>query len=373
MRVEYARDGSIRYFRSDAADREEYSYRRPFILELELTRRCNLQCVHCYADAKDRRFDDELTLEEITRVLDQAVAVGIPEVSLTGGEVLLHRNFFDVIDESLARQRNVRFVTNATMLDDGGLAELCKRPVKLITVSLDAISPGVHDEIRGPDSHARAMRNVRRLIDAGFRVSIITAFSRMNVDEFDPLLKFCVEQQLDWQVQMVSAKGRCRKDITLSPREYYELGEKVSRAYTSQIPINLIPMDDMATFSGFFPLAALSGTWQGMCTGGLLNLFIRANGDVTPCSALAFPECVVGNVRGDSLVDICKEERCKTNLAWLSAESRTGACAACRFLRECRGGCPEILLSMCAKRTENEYCYYRIEEDDILGKVLHHA
>ena len=373
MRVEYAPDGALRYLRSDANEHEEYSYSRPFILELELTRRCNLQCVHCYADAKDCRFDDELKHDEITRVLDQAVDVGIPEISLTGGEVLLHRNFFDVIDESLSRQRNVRFVTNATMLDHDCLIELCKRPIKLITVSLDAISSEIHDKIRGPDSHAQTMRNVYSLFEAGFRVSIITAFSKMNIKEFDPLLHFCMQHQLDWQVQIVSAKGRCNKDITLSPKEYYELGEKVAQAYTSEIPINLIPMDDMATFSRFFPLSSLSGTWQGMCTGGLLNIFIRANGDVTPCSALAFPECVVGNVRRDSLLDICKEQRCRRNLEWLSTESRTGTCASCQFLRKCRGGCPEILLSMCAKRTENQYCYHRIEESDILNKVFDHA
>lgn len=373
MRVERSAEGSPRYFRYEAAGQEEYSYRRPFILEIELTRRCNLRCVHCYADAREHRFDDELGREELVRVLDEAVAIGIPEVSLTGGEVLLCDHFLATIDESLRRQRNVRFVTNATLLDDAWIAELCQRPIKLITVSLDAIAPEVHEEIRGPDSHARTLRNIRGLMDAGFRLSIITAFSRKNAGEFDRLLDFCVQNRLDWQVQIVSAKGRCNKGITLSPDEYYALGEKVARAYASALPINLIPMDDMATFSSFAPLCALSQTWQGMCTGGLLNLFVRANGDVTPCSALAFPECVVGNVRRDSLADICREERCRRNLAWLNAGTRTGACAACRFLPACRGGCPEILLSMCAGRTENEYCYHRIEEDRMLRKVLNHA
>ncbi len=372
MRVDLAPDGSLRYFRCDTDEVEEYSYCRPFILELEITRRCNLKCVHCYADAKDCHFDDELELEHILRVLDQAVELGIPEISLTGGEVLLHDHFLDIIDESLIRNRNVRFVSNATLLSGESLEQLCKRPIKLITVSLDAITPEVHDDIRGTDSHARTMRNLHSLIEAGFRISIITAFSKKNVEEFDALLAFCVQHKLDWQVQIVSAKGRCSKKITLSPEEYYALGEAVAQAYASNLPIHVIPMDDLATFSSFSPLSLLSGTWQGMCTGGLLNIFVRANGDVTPCSALAFPECVVGNVRRDSLVDICKEKRCQKNLEWLNIQTRTGACASCRFLQQCRGGCPEILLSMCHNRTENEYCYYRLEQSDILSKVFSH-
>ena len=103
---------------------------------------------------------------------------------------------------------------------------------------------------------------------------------------------------------------------------------------------------------------------------GLLNLFVRANGDVTPCSALAFPACIVGNVRRDPLRAVCEEERCRHNLEWLRPETLTGQCATCPFRAECRGGCPEILLSMCRNRTENEYCYHRIESERIVAEAL---
>lgn len=110
------------------------------------------------------------------------------------------------------------------------------------------------------------------------------------------------------------------------------------------------------------PAAHQARTWQGRCTGGLLNLFVRASGQVTPCSALAFPSCTVGDVRHESLVDICRQAHCKDVLAWLEAESRTGACAGCLHFDRCGLGCPEILLSMCSDRSESEYCYHRIEQ-----------
>jgi len=359
-------NGTKRYFRSDDSEQEEYSYKKPFILELEITRRCNLKCVHCYADADDCHFDDELSFAQFSQVLEDGRELGIRELSLTGGEVFLHPDFLKIIDTGLEKNFHVRFVTNATLLTDHLLDELCIRPIKMITVSLDSINPHIHDEIRGSGSNKAAIEGIAKLRNAGFKISIITAFSSINICEFDPLLKYCIENDFDWQVQLTSAKGRCHKGITLSPEEYYRLGQKVASAYVDDLPINIIPMDDLATFSLFPPLNILSSTWQQMCTGGLLNIFVRANGDVTPCSALAFPESIVGNLHHDSLKDICIEERCKSNLSWLSPENLTGACQGCTFIDKCRGGCPEILISMCKQRTENEYCYYRIEQNDII-------
>lgn len=368
--VEPAPGGGVRYLRADDPRREEYSYRKPFILELEITRRCNLRCIHCYARAEDREFPDELALAEVRAVLDDGHELGIRELSLTGGEVFLREDFLDIVDAGLERSYNVRFVTNATLLTDGLLARLCARPIKLITISLDAATPEAHERIRGVGTHAPAVRGIERLADAGFCVSIITAFSSINLSQFDALLDFCVAHRVNWQVQITSAKGRCAKSITLSPEEYYALGEKVAAAYVADLPISIIPMDDLATFSHFAPLSRLSETWQGRCTGGLLNIFVRADGDVTPCSALAFTECVVGNVRRDSLRAICLQERCRSVLAWLTPEALTGACAECPFKQDCRGGCPEILLTMCRERTENDYCYHRIEQDRILREAL---
>ncbi|MBU1239290.1 SPASM domain-containing protein, partial [Myxococcota bacterium] len=230
--------------------------------------------------------------------------------------------------------------------------------------------PVAHEKIRGKGSHAPATANILKLKEAGFNVSLITAFSTLNLDDFDDIFQFCLQHGFDWQIQMTSAKGRCSSRITLTPDEYYTLGEKTAALYAQKLPINIIPMDDLATFSHFAPLNRLSETWQGMCTGGLLNLFVRANGDVTPCSALAFPQCIVGNIRKDSLRDICLEERCKHNLSWLDSASRKGVCAECPFLDQCQGGCPEILLSMCEDPAENLYCYHRIEQERILKDLV---
>lgn len=371
MIVEQDQDGTVRYFRAQTDEKEEYGYNRPFILELEITLHCNLSCAHCYAHAQKSPDKNQLSLSEIERILDEAVELGIPELSLTGGEVLIHPKFFDIVDAGVNRGLNVRFVTNGTLIDEKILSQLCLRPIKLITVSLDGCAPTVHEKIRGLGTFLDTRRSILRLKDAGFNVSVITAFSRLNLQDFEGIYEFVVQNRLAWQVQLVASKGRCSKDIVLSPDEYYELGQKIATKVSSEDFIDIIPMDDMVTFSHFEPLKGLCETWQGRCSAGMLNLFVRANGDITPCSALCFEENVVGNIRSDSLIDVCKEERCKINLSWVHSKSnKTGACKDCPFWEKCYGGCPEMLLSMCRERTENEYCYHRIEQQRILNELF---
>jgi radical SAM protein with 4Fe4S-binding SPASM domain len=170
---------------------------------------------------------------------------------------------------------------------------------------------------------------------------------------------------VDWQVQTTSVKGRCPAGRVLDPDGYYELGTKVSESIASSPPINVIPMDDLATPSRFAPLDRLGRTWQGCCSGGKLNLFVRADGSVTPCSALAFEPFVVGRLAADGsgLEALCRERRCEAALrSFNDPGTLEGACRRCPHAARCRGGCPEIQVTMCGGRRENRYCFWPVEE-----------
>ena len=340
-----------------------FDYERPFILELELTWRCNLKCFHCYVEATESKHCEELTLAEVKTIIDDAVELGTTELSLTGGEVLLREDLPEILAYGHQSSMGLRFVTNGSLLDESWMERLAPYPIKLVTVSLDAFDREIHNEIRGVDCYGATMDGINRLIDNGYRVSIITAFCRDNLPDFDNVLNFCIEKGLDWQVQMTSVKGRCPKERVLDEEEYYELGTKVAQAIVDKPPINIIPMDDLATFSRFHPLDVLSQTWQCGCSGGRLNLFVRADGSVTPCSAISFEPFVVGNVRETRLRDLCRQRKCAETLkTWLSVDELQGQCARCPNKERCLAGCPEILCTMCASRHENRYCYWAIEE-----------
>lgn len=356
-----------RYYKP-GTDRE-FTYRHPYILELEITWACNLACPHCYVDAP-RVCPNELTYGEICRVLQDAHEAGMRELSLTGGEVCCRPDLPEIIHAGRGAGFPVRLVTNGTLVTPEVARSWREAGVQLVTVSLDAMDPAVHDAIRGSGSFRRTMAGIDALQGAGIPVSLIAAFSRINLGQLEGLWEFARSRGMVLQVQMVSGKGRMPKEMLLSPEEHYRLGEEIARIFEGH-PHRIVPMDDMVTPSSRHPLSLLFGTWQKRCTGGILNVFVRANGDVTPCSALALPENVVGNVREPGgFARILEEERCRSNLAWCHARNLQGMCAACPHAQVCHGGCPDILLTMCRSRHENEYCYHRFEMRSIMDALL---
>ena len=343
-----------------------YDYKRPFILELELTWKCNLKCYHCYVDAAEDTRCNELTFDEIKKIIDDGVDIGISELSLTGGEVFLCDHFFETLKYGHKKGMGLRFVTNGTLITDEIIERLKNLPIKLITISLDADDKDTHNKIRGCDCYSETVTTIDKLLGSGYRISIITAFSKDNLPFFDKTLQFCKDRKIDWQVQMTSQKGRCTMEHLLTPDQYYQLGEQVASAIYKGLPMHIIPMDDLATFSRFFPLSILSSTWQEGCSGGKLNMFVRADGSVTPCSAISFEPFIAGNIRDTNLKTICEKEMCKPCMKeWLDPSLLTGTCSTCPHKEVCRGGCPEILCTMCDSKRENKYCYWKIEEERI--------
>jgi MoaA/NifB/PqqE/SkfB family radical SAM enzyme len=144
-------------------------------LWLELTDRCNLRCVHCYADASPTASRPALEIEHWERVLDQAASLGAWWVQLIGGEPLLagKERLFAVIARARAlRFRVIEVFTNATLLDDACAGFFRENGVN-VAVSVYASRPEVHDGItRSAGSFQRTMAAIERLKTRGVPVRV---------------------------------------------------------------------------------------------------------------------------------------------------------------------------------------------------------
>ena len=269
-------------------------------LLVHLTRRCNLACRHCYL-GEEQRVD--LPVEQVKRLLEEFEAGGGLRLLLSGGEPLMHPDFWEI--DALLPQFDLRAVllTNGTLIDGEAAARL---HVHEVQVSLDGIEES-HDALRGEGSFAAALAGLRAAKAAGLQISVASTVNSLNLNDFDQLERLVRElDPWQWNIDVPAHAGRLA--------ERPELQAPLAEATR---------VLDHAFASGSH------GDNEGYACGAHLAA-VMPDGDVVKCGLLT-------EVRGGSAGDGLQN-------AWRSLPhpqtSLLGEdCRACEALAECRGGC----------------------------------
>ena len=161
--------------------------RIPLHGSLDLTYRCNLRCVHCYAGPLPNRTQTghkELTTEQTISIIDQVADAGCLFLLITGGEPLVRKDFRDVYRHAKNRGLFVTVFTNGTRIDEKTISLFEDFPPLAVEISIYGIRAKTHDRVTGvPGSHKRTMKAVELLIDRGIRVTLKTVLMTLNRDE----------------------------------------------------------------------------------------------------------------------------------------------------------------------------------------------
>ncbi|MFH1022266.1 MAG: radical SAM protein [Planctomycetota bacterium] len=151
----------------------------PLRVILELTRRCNLACRHCFQERGTGTGD--IPFPRIETLLDELREAGTMFLTLTGGEPLLHPRFGDILAAASDRGFVVTVFTNATRADETTARQFGKAGVESAGISLLGASAAVHDAMTGvPGSFESTTRGIRRLAEAGVPVRLKTVLTTMN-------------------------------------------------------------------------------------------------------------------------------------------------------------------------------------------------
>jgi MoaA/NifB/PqqE/SkfB family radical SAM enzyme len=154
----------------------------PLNVHWELTNRCNLACRHCYQqdDAADAALPGATGLWTIA---ERLVEAGVFELTMTGGEILLVPEVFDLIDYFNAAGIEPHVTSNGTLVDDRRADELARRRLTF-QVSIDSSDPLVHDGVRRrPGALRRAVEGVERLVERGVPVAVSYTCMPQNVED----------------------------------------------------------------------------------------------------------------------------------------------------------------------------------------------
>ncbi len=159
---------------------------------LELTYRCNLRCAHCYA--RGTRQSGELTAGQWKEIIKQAAAAGCFSLSLSGGEHLLHDDFWQIYRYAKRRGLLVNLCTNATLLDDAGIRRLAASPPAVIEVTLNGVTARTYESITGvPGSFARVMEVIRKLKAAHLPLVLKANALKQNRHELMAIKEFALK------------------------------------------------------------------------------------------------------------------------------------------------------------------------------------
>jgi 12,18-didecarboxysiroheme deacetylase len=174
----------------------QFSSDKKPVVVWNVTRACNLKCVHCYAHATEKGHERELSTKEGFAVLDDLAEFGAPVVLFSGGEPLVRKDLIDLA--SYAVQRGMRAVisTNGTLITKAMAKELRKVGLSYVGVSLDGLME-VHDRFRGKKgAFSEAMQGIRNCQEQGLKVGLRFTLNRMNVGEVPRIFDLLEEAEI---------------------------------------------------------------------------------------------------------------------------------------------------------------------------------
>ncbi len=302
-------------------------------LELELSRVCNLRCTYCYASS-GVPLADELTLSEISAVIDQAAELGARKIIiLGGGEPLLYPHLLTVIDYIRAQNLGVDLFTNATLIDQMMAENLYAREVA-ISMKMNSRRPEIQDALAAkPGTFQAIARGLQALQAAGYPdkrhpLGIETIICQQNYEELPALWRWARRQEIIPYFEVLTSQGRAleQNDLEVAPAALRKLFEE------------LAAIDHKEFGHSWKPRPPLAGSH---CARHEYSCTITAIGDVQPCPGVSI---VTGNIRQASLAEILRTSPVIQDLRNIrqTIKGQCGTCAHGDFCYGCRGNAFQV-------------------------------
>ena len=307
----------------------------PICLTWELTYACNLECVHCLSSS-GRRDPRELTTDEAKAVLDELHDLQVFYINIGGGEPMIRRDFFELLEYSIGRGIGVKFSTNGAFIDADKAQRLAAMEYLDIQISLDGTDAVTNDAVRGEGSYDTAIRAMNHLRDAGFgefKISVVV--TRHNVDQLDEFKALADSFGAQLRITRLRPSGR-------GADSWHDLHP--TQAQQRQIYDWLVANgDNVLTGDSFFHLAAYGESAGGrlpglnLCGAGRVVCLIDPIGDVYACPFVIHDEFKAGSVRDEGgFAQVWKHSDL---FAELREPQSAGACSSCGSYDACQGGC----------------------------------
>lgn len=327
--------------------------KRPVVV-WNLTKRCNLHCIHCYARSDDSNAPQELSTQSAKAVIDDLADFGTPVLLFSGGEPFLRSDLFELVDHAV--QKGIRAVisSNGTLINKNKARELASIGLSYVGISLDG-TRDIHDSFRGVNgAFDKAMQGIDNCQEQGLKVGLRFTMNKKNINEISKIFDLLIEREIPricfyHLVYSGRATALIQEDLDLQTtrRTMDFILQKTADLYEKNMGKEVLTVDNHAD-GPYIYLRLLRENPQraeevrqllqfnGGNSSGLGIGCISWNGDVH--ADQFWREHIFGNVLQEPFSKIWSEP--KNELLFKLKNKKEyiqGRCAQCRFLDVCAG------------------------------------
>ncbi len=283
----------------------------------ELTYRCNERCIHCFNPGaarkpgdRNRRNTNELTKKEMIELLDDMVEVGVFKLTISGGEVFVHKDFFFLLEQARTRGMQVRIYTNGLLLNEERLQKLASFWPESVSISLYSANAGEHDNVtRIPGSHQRSLTALKALHKLGIKTVVKAPLMKQTMHGWKDIERIGEEvgARTELGALITAAIDGNRDPLELNVES---MGQLISLAATPGSPLFVGGPENNYGRKD-------QDREENVCGAGRSLMSITPSGDVSPCCVLPLK---VGSVRDTRLTEIWKNRDLKNSQGSTTAE-----------------------------------------------------
>jgi radical SAM protein with 4Fe4S-binding SPASM domain len=325
---------------------------RPLVV-WNMTNRCNLRCRHCYINAEDRHYQDELSTEEAKVFIKDLADMKVPVLLFSGGEPLIRKDIFEL--GRIAADLGLRPVisSNGTLIDRDMARQIKAAGFQYVGISVDG-KPSTHDDFRNmPGAFEAALQGMHACLSEGVKTGIRFTVNRYNQADLPEILdiveregipRFCMYHLV------YAGRGEEMADMDISPEETRKvldlLSQRTVELYERGVEVEILTTDNHA--DGIYLLNRIRQEqperveevitlleMHGGCSAGTKFANVDPRGNVHPCQF--WQDYVVGNIRERPFSEIWTSDDELMVLLREKDKHVKGRCGECSYKQLCSG------------------------------------
>lgn len=311
------------------------SLKFPLHIEIKITNKCNLNCIHCISNA-GIASKNELKIEEIFDIINEAKKNAAFTIGLTGGEPFLRKDIFQIVNFIYKSGLKSTITTNGTILNKA-IIEKIKDKVSLIRVSLDHFDSIKHDSFRRSYGAFAKTLNTLELLqkyEKYFQVVILTVVSKYNIEQLPKIISFFTKSKfkaVNFFLFVPFGRGKkLEKELSLDKKSIFKFCSFIEKEKHKNKKLKILTENPLLTIIRSEKVARI-------CPAAITSCFITENGRVLPCPYFYSLKNYNDNIRQKSIKEIWINSSYFKDLRKIN--NLGVKCKICKFKSSCFGGC----------------------------------